>query len=228
VQGHLSAASATRIVVITATPEGEASLVEELRPLDAELIEVHSTGDELDAALHPAPAAVVALLQSTEELRSIPSRIKAVARSPLLAVIAPGLLDLILPRTGVDDFALATSSGAELRVRVRRLASLNPDSGDVIKRGDLSIDTADCEVSLGGHLLELTFKEYELLKFLATNPGRVHTREVLLNRVWGYDYYGGDRTVDVHVRRLRSKIEDSSHTFIDTVRNVGYRFRKEL
>ena len=73
----------------------------------------------------------------------------------------------------------------------------------------------------------LTFKEYELLKFLARTSGRVFTREALLNRVWGYDYYGGDRTVDVHIRRLRSKIEDSSHTFIETVRNIGYRFRKD-
>ena len=76
-------------------------------------------------------------------------------------------------------------------------------------------------------VVELTFKEYELLKFLAGNKGRVCTRETLLDKVWGYDYYGGDRTVDVHVRRLRSKIEDSKHIFIDTVRNIGYRFRVE-
>ena len=73
----------------------------------------------------------------------------------------------------------------------------------------------------------LTFMEYGLLKFMAGKKGRVFTRDVLLNMVWGYDYYGGDRTVDVHVRRLRSKIEDSSHTFIETVRNVGYKFRED-
>ena len=71
----------------------------------------------------------------------------------------------------------------------------------------------------------LTFREYELLKFLAGNRGRVFTREALLNKVWGYDYYGGDRTVDVHIRRLRSKTEDSNHAFIETVRNIGYRFK---
>jgi two-component system alkaline phosphatase synthesis response regulator PhoP len=103
----------------------------------------------------------------------------------------------------------------------------NPETGEIIRRGDLSIDVEMCEVSLGGNLVELTFKEYELLKFLATYPGRVHSRDVLLDRVWGYDYYGGDRTVDVHIRRLRSKIEDHNHTFIDTVRNVGYRFRRD-
>ncbi len=72
----------------------------------------------------------------------------------------------------------------------------------------------------------MTFKEYELLKFLAKDQGRVFTRETLLNKVWGYDYFGGDRTVDVHVRRLRSKIELSGQTFIETVRNIGYRFKK--
>jgi two-component system alkaline phosphatase synthesis response regulator PhoP len=75
--------------------------------------------------------------------------------------------------------------------------------------------------------VELTFKEYELIKLLASHPGRVYTREAILNKVWSMDYYGGDRTVDVHVRRLRSKIEDATHTFIDTVRNIGYRFKPE-
>jgi len=126
-----------------------------------------------------------------------------------------------------DDFIVAPARDAELRVRIARLVSLNPQSGNRILRGDLAIDVDNCEVSLGGRLIELTYKEYELLKFLASNPGRVHTRETLLDRVWGYDYYGGDRTVDVHIRRLRSKIEDSGHTFINTVRNVGYRFRRE-
>jgi two-component system alkaline phosphatase synthesis response regulator PhoP len=74
----------------------------------------------------------------------------------------------------------------------------------------------------------LTFREYQLLKFLASNKGKVFTREALLNKVWGWDYYGGDRTVDVHIRRLRSKIEDPTHTFIETVRNIGYRLRENL
>ena len=137
------------------------------------------------------------------------------------------MYDLAVPRTGIDDFCTLTASSAELITRIRRLMKTNPETGDIIRRGDLSIDIETCEVSLGGQLIELTFKEYELLKFLATNPGRVHSRDVLLDRVWGYDYYGGDRTVDVHIRRLRSKIEDFNHTFIDTVRNVGYRFRRD-
>ena len=76
--------------------------------------------------------------------------------------------------------------------------------------------------------ITLIFKEYHLLKFLTSNQGKVFIREALLNKVWGYDYYGGDRTVDVHIRRLRSKIEDSTHSFIDTVRNIGYKFRDEV
>jgi DNA-binding response OmpR family regulator len=83
-----------------------------------------------------------------------------------------------------------------------------------------------CEVTVNGSIVELTFKEYELLKLMASNPGRVYTREVLLNKIWGYDYFGGDRTVDVHIRRLRSKIEDSGHSYIETVRNIGYKFIK--
>jgi len=90
------------------------------------------------------------------------------------------------------------------------------------------LNLTKCEVSLANNVIPLTFKEYELLKLLATNPGKVFNREALLNRVWGYDYYGGDRTVDVHIRRLRSKIEDATHNFIETVRNIGYRFREGL
>ena len=101
------------------------------------------------------------------------------------------------------------------------------ESSELIKDGDLVIDLAKYEVSVGGRPVLLTFREYELLKFMTSNRGRVFTREALLTKVWGYDYFGGDRTVDVHIRRLRSKIEDSHHTFIETVRSIGYRFIKE-
>ncbi|MBN1151915.1 MAG: response regulator transcription factor [Dehalococcoidia bacterium] len=145
-----------------------------------------------------------------------------------MAVVTTDLVQSAASHTAIDDFWTVGAPDSELKARVQRLIRLHPDSGEILRRGDLAINTATCEVSLGGRLIELTFKEYSLLKFLATNPGRVHSRDVLLNKVWGYDYYGGDRTVDVHVRRLRSKIEDASHEFIDTVRNMGYRFRKDL
>ena len=129
----------------------------------------------------------------------------------------------------LDDFVACPFDAAELDLRVRRLLRRNnaADSSEQINCGDLRIDLARCEVSVSGRQVVLTFKEYELLKYLMSNQGRVCTRETLLDRVWGYDYYGGDRTVDVHIRRLRSKIEDAGHTFVETVRNIGYRFRAE-
>tara|TARA_Y100000748_G_scaffold39667_1_gene29358 strand:- start:215 stop:550 length:336 start_codon:yes stop_codon:yes gene_type:complete len=107
------------------------------------------------------------------------------------------------------------------------MQSLNPDSKkNVISIGDLTINTANYEVIVSGEKVNLRFKEYELLLLLASNPGRGFDRATLLNQIWGYDYFGGTRTVDVHVRRLRSKIEkDPDNLFIETIWNVGYKFR---
>jgi DNA-binding response OmpR family regulator len=101
------------------------------------------------------------------------------------------------------------------------------DQKNLIVRGKITIDVAKYETRLGDKKIDLTYTEFELLKFLCSNPGTVFTREVLLNKVWGYEYYGGTRTVDVHIRRLRSKIEGRSQTFIETVRNIGYKFVSE-
>ena len=153
--------------------------------------------------------------------------IKRERQLPIIALITREMLDNDdghLEMT--DDFVIQPYDLREIELRVKRLLhkTIQMDSGELITCGDLSINLAKCEVTLSGRVIMLTFMEYELLKFLASNKGRVFTREVLLNKVWGYDYYGGDRTVDVHIRRLRSKIDDSSHTFIETVRNIGYRF----
>jgi len=130
----------------------------------------------------------------------------------------------------VDDFVALPAAAGELAARVRRaLKRRRPEESDrALRCGDLTIDLANYMVFVGGRQVSLTYKEYELLRFLATNPDTVFTRETLLNKVWGYDFYGGARTVDVHIRRLRSKIEDRHHSFIETVRNVGYRFRSGL
>lgn len=127
----------------------------------------------------------------------------------------------------VDDYIFPPYDIIELALRINRVLQHNGNnrSSELIKYGELIIDLARCEVFIKNKSIILTYKEYELLKFLAANPGRVYSREALLNSVWGYDYYGGDRTVDVHIRRLRSKIEDSGHTFLETVRNIGYRFK---
>ena len=101
------------------------------------------------------------------------------------------------------------------------------DHKNLIQKGKLTIDVSKYEVRLGEKKIDLTFTEFELLKFLCVNPGTVFTREVLLSKVWGYEYYGGTRTVDVHIRRLRSKIESKSSTYIETVRNIGYKFISE-
>jgi DNA-binding response OmpR family regulator len=134
------------------------------------------------------------------------------------------------PHWGLDDFLVYPSTTAELLARLRfllsRLALSAPANG--LRLGDLSMDFDRYEVTLRSETLYLTFKEYELLKFLATHLDRVFTREALLAQVWGYDYYGGTRTVDVHVRRLREKLGPRYGELIQTVRQVGYRFVREL
>jgi len=146
---------------------------------------------------------------------------------PVIALVTRETLDGIEGHLNVDDFLISPYDSKELILRIHRLIHRNGNmvSDELIECDGLAIDVARCEVTIENELVELTFKEYELLRFLASNKGRVFTREALLNKVWGYDYYGGDRTVDVHVRRLRSKIEDSNNTFIETVRNIGYRLR---
>jgi len=146
----------------------------------------------------------------------------------LFVVIRADQSRLLDERPAADDFALWPSSAAELLLRVRGILRRRTtvDSENLLRCGELVIDLANYKVTLGGRPVELTFKEYELLRFLASNRDRVFTREALLNRVWGYDYFGGARTVDVHIRRLRSKIEDRGPSFIETIRNVGYRFHE--
>jgi DNA-binding response OmpR family regulator len=128
-----------------------------------------------------------------------------------------------------DDFLVWPGDKRELIIRINRLLKKSSgDNGDEqIICNDLMINLATCEVTVNGIKAELTFKEYELLKLLAGNKGRVFTRQTLLDKIWGYDYFGGDRTVDVHVRRLRSKIENGDLNYIETVRNIGYRFAKD-
>lgn len=187
----------------------------------------------LGQTMSKAPDLMLVDINSSSDIRQaleFPSRV-GLTRNPLLVLLIPvAVLNNIDKFDGIDDFMTKPYDINELTIRIQRLIKRikRIDSKKLIKCDDLVIDTASCEVILGGRLIELTFKEYELLRFLAANRGQVFTREVLLNKVWKYDYLGGERTVDVHIRRLRSKIEDSEHTFIDTVRNIGYRFRKGL
>lgn len=164
------------------------------------------------------------------ETRELIKTVKNESRLPIIALIPEKMIDSLNGQLDADDFIISPYDARELVLRAKRLLHKtgSTDRSKIIRCDGLVIDLDTCEVSIEGRVIALTFKEYELLKLMANNKGHVYTREALLDKVWGYDYFGGDRTVDVHVRRLRSKIEDSTHTFIETVRNIGYRFRKDV
>ena len=146
---------------------------------------------------------------------------------PVLAVMLRETVDSYDPSLNPDELILSPPQLGELVARVKQaIYRVSGPSGQrVLRMGDLIIDLDRYDVTMAGRRLSLTYKEFQLLVLLASNPGRVFTREALLSQVWDYDYLGGTRTVDVHVRRLRSKIEDPDHAFVETIWNVGYRFK---
>ena len=148
---------------------------------------------------------------------------------PTLAIISPDDLVSLDTDMIITDFIVAPFLEEELIVRSMfsvKKATITPEEEELINRGDLTINPSNYEVLINNSRVNLRFKEYELLLLLASNPGRVYDRATLLNQIWGYDYFGGTRTVDVHIRRLRSKIENNSESpYIETIWNVGYRFR---
>jgi DNA-binding response OmpR family regulator len=147
--------------------------------------------------------------------------------TPLMLMVTGSQLDELTLRDDLfTDFCLLPFHPRELEARLRHLfahttAAIKPD---VVDYGGLALNLETYQASIDGRPLDLTYMEYELLKFLTQNPGKVFTREILLSRVWGYDYYGGARTVDVHIRRLRAKLGEEHANLIQTVRSVGYRF----
>ncbi len=211
---------------------------EEIRPMAAGLEEAgfavaHA---ELDGVLAEARTETPAVLVFNMLGRSDAPAIRNLLRSAdmphgvaAIAVIRSDQLGTLDFSIGFDDFVVYPALTEEVTARVRRAIWLKSgvESDNTLRTGDLHIDLSNYKAYVGGRPIDLTYKEFELLRFLATNQDKVFTREALLNRVWGYDFYGGARTVDVHIRRLRSKIEDRTHTFIETVRNVGYRFHLE-
>jgi DNA-binding response OmpR family regulator len=145
---------------------------------------------------------------------------------PLLLIVARHeVAELKLRNDLFDDFCVAPLHPGELPARVEHLfwRTGQPVDQEVIEHGPLVLNLETYQAGIGGRALDLTYMEYQLLRFLATHPGKVFTRETLLNRVWGYEYYGGARTVDVHVRRLRAKLGEEHAHLIQTVRSVGYR-----
>ena len=184
------------------------------------------------AALVNAPECDLVLVDGRRDLAPARDLCKLIRTTgsevPVILVLGEGGLPVVALDWGMDDLVLHTCGPAELDARIRlaiaRLSQHDDPEASVIRSGDVVVDEATYTARLGGRPLDLTFKEFELLKYLAQHPGRVFSRQQLLQEVWGYDYFGGTRTVDVHVRRLRAKLGPEHETLIGTVRNVGYRF----
>jgi two-component system alkaline phosphatase synthesis response regulator PhoP len=194
----------------------------------------HISPDETvdEAIVDRAPDLVILALENPTATAPIIEIIRELRRErpiPIIALVPKDTLgkNRNIPFV-VNDFVIEPYDTAEVALRIEKALkeTYAVDSKDLIRNGTLAIDLARREVTLDGKTLSLTFTEYELLVFLSANSGRVFTREALLNKIWGYDYYGGDRTVDVHIRRLRAKIEWGKHSFIETVMGTGYRFKK--
>ncbi len=181
-------------------------------------------------ALLDAPSADVILLDARRDLvgaRSLCRLIQTTGKeAPLIVIVSEGGLAALSGDWGFDDLLLTSSGPAEVDVRLKLVTApaQRTESDQLIHTGNIVIDEAGYSAKLNGEQLDLTYTEFELLKYLAQHPGRVFSRQQLLSDVWGYDYYGGTRTVDVHVRRLRAKLGPEYESVIGTVRNVGYRF----
>ncbi|MFP4636455.1 MAG: winged helix-turn-helix domain-containing protein [Nitriliruptoraceae bacterium] len=213
------------LLVLTNRPGGATALLPSLDYLDHRLEPA-----ALDpAALQHVGGCDVVVVDATEELRLATGAVRAASLHeldrPVLVVIAEAALAALKISWGFDDWVLPSASPAELETRLRLV--VDRARADAPQRaanvGDLVIDEDSYQVRLRGQPLDLTYKEFELLKALANAPNRVFTRELLLQDVWGYDYFGGSRTVDVHVRRLRAKLGPEHEQMIVTVRGVGYK-----
>lgn len=183
------------------------------------------------AALVEAADADILMVDGRTELVASRSLCQMTATTietpPVLLVVTEGGWSVVGASWGAADVVVDSAGPAEIDARIRmvieRAASAAPPERERVETGDLVIDGSSYTARLRGSALDLTYKEFELLKYLAANPGRVYTRAQLLQEVWGYDYFGGTRTVDVHIRRLRAKL-GAEDQMIGTVRNVGYRF----
>lgn len=189
-----------------------------LRDLAGPLDEVALEGPDV-IVLEPADAtdlrAAVAALTSPPGMEDV----------PVLAVLADAALARVGPSTPIADFCLLPLRDAELITRIRRLVRrAGRSDDDTVRVDELIIDLRGYEASVRGAPLDLTYQEFELLKFLATHPGQAYSRDQLLARVWGYDYYGGSRTVDIHVRRIRAKLGHRYASCLKTIRHVGYKW----
>jgi DNA-binding response OmpR family regulator len=218
------------LVVLTNAPHGVSQV---LPALDLLHVEVRVYPAEATALLR-LPECDALIVDGRSHLRSVRSLCRVIQHAgvdvPVLAVVTEGGLAAVSADWGADDVVLASAGPAEIEARLRlaqgRLDSHLAAAADstIVGGGGLSIEESSYSARINDRDLDLTFKEFELVKFLAQHPGRVFTRQQLVDEVWGMDYYGGTRTVDVHVRRLRAKLGPEHEQLIGTVRNVGYRF----
>lgn len=220
-----------RVLVVTNNERFAGEVASVLAGANVITSDVRSDLGSLETALAKGgPHLIIIDARSNEPLEGIIKGIRnqpGLEEVPIIAVLPVALLSS-LPMPQLEDFVLESAPVQELAVRVlTRLTRYQSWSeGNAVKVGRLEVDVDNYKARIGNETLDLTYKEFELLRFLVTNKGRVFTREALLNRVWGYDYFGGARTVDVHIRRLRSKL-GTHQGMIETVRNVGYRFNEE-
>ncbi|MDQ3956424.1 MAG: response regulator transcription factor [Actinomycetota bacterium] len=187
----------------------KATKVESLVTMHPDALIVDGTGD----------------LATAEEATRILALAWEIGLPPIIVVVDRNGANSFRFEVGADDFLLTDASQEEIAARLGFLMRRagRGEEATVLKVGDLSVNPDNYQVYVRGRPLDLTYKEFELLKFLAQRPGRVCDRDLLLREVWGYDYYGGTRTVDVHVRRLRAKLGPEHEALIETIRNVGYR-----
>ncbi len=212
------------LLILSAATEGGKTLLPALEFLDHTIASAPLAGD---ATVQVRQADVV-LIDATQDLGAASHAcrtVAATAETPVLVAIRDGALAALKASWGFDDWVVPSAHPAEVETRLRLL--VERASTDQRSRattiGQLDIDEDTYVVRLRGKPLDLTYREFELLKYLVFNPGRVFTRGQLLQEVWGYDYYGGTRTVDVHIRRLRAKLGADHETLIGTVRGVGYK-----
>jgi DNA-binding response OmpR family regulator len=216
------------VLLLTSGPEAPAEILPSLTLLPHNV----RVGPAVAGSVAASPQPDVVLVDARRDLVSAKRLLQALRgteiKIPLLVIVTEGGWAAIAADWGADDVVLHTAGPGEVEARIRlslgRAAGPVPEQSGEIRSGELVINEATYSARMNGRSLDLTFKEFELLKFLTQQPGRVFTRAQLLQEVWGYDYFGGTRTVDVHVRRLRAKLGPDNESLIGTVRNVGYRF----
>ncbi len=212
--------------ILLLTDRSPAEVLPALPALDLDVKAEPLDPESLTLLTDLAPAAVFVDAEENPEQGHRVLSLLATVRTdpPVIAVLGRGDLDRAPWSEVADDMLYSGSPPAEIRLRLAMAARRTGWAGDATLRlGPLSINVETYQVTVGGRVLDLTYKEFELLRFLIQRPGRVFTRSALLQEVWGYNFYGGTRTVDVHVRRLRAKLGPEFENLIETVRGVGYR-----